>query len=114
MISGVQIEIRIDRHGFQRDCSQLSFGNPDDVLFDLGAGLGKVTLSTAWLSEARAKGVEMEPAYAREAEARARELRFERAEMVRAAGFNEVRSRTALVGAYWISNFEVPTEPLVE
>ena len=53
-----------------------------DVLYDLGAGLGKVTLSTAWLSVARAKGVEMEPAYTREAEARARALRFERAEML--------------------------------
>lgn len=60
----------------------LSQLGPDDVLYDLGAGLGKVTLSTAWLSPARAKGVEMDPAYSNEALARAKALNFQRVEMI--------------------------------
>ncbi len=54
----------------------------EDVLYDLGAGLGKVTLSTAWLSPARARGVEMDPAYANAAMERAKTLNFARAEMI--------------------------------
>lgn len=53
-----------------------------DVLYDLGAGLGKVTMSAAWLSPARSKGVEMEPAYAREANERISRFRFDRAELI--------------------------------
>ncbi|HXB96402.1 MAG TPA: methyltransferase domain-containing protein [bacterium] len=36
---------------------------PDDLLVDLGSGLGQVALLTALLSGARARGVELEPAY---------------------------------------------------
>jgi SAM-dependent methyltransferase len=36
---------------------------PDDVFYDLGSGLGHVVLLVALLTGARAKGVEIEPAY---------------------------------------------------
>jgi hypothetical protein len=47
---------------------------PADVLYDLGSGLGKVTLLVAWLSGVRAKGVEFEPAYHQRAIERAARL----------------------------------------
>lgn len=53
-----------------------------DVLYDLGAGLGKVTMCTGWLSPARSKGVEMDPAYARTAGEQIARLGFERAQMI--------------------------------
>jgi hypothetical protein len=56
----------------------------EDVFYDLGAGLGKVTLSAAWLSEARAKAVEMEPAFSRVLAERAAALRLSRAEVINA------------------------------
>lgn len=40
---------------------------PDDVFYDIGSGLGLVTMLVAWLSNARVKGVELEPAYHRHA-----------------------------------------------
>src|SRR5687767_89885 len=40
---------------------------PEDVLYDIGPGLGLVTMLVAWLSGAKAKGVEYEPAYHRRA-----------------------------------------------
>ncbi|MEQ8275314.1 MAG: class I SAM-dependent methyltransferase [Deltaproteobacteria bacterium] len=42
--------------------------SPDDVVYDVGAGTGKVALLTAWLSEAKVCGVELDPAYVRAAE----------------------------------------------
>lgn len=42
---------------------------PDDVLYDLGTGLGMVPILSAWLTGAKAIGVEIEPAFV----ARARE-----------------------------------------
>jgi len=38
---------------------------PDDVLFDLGSGLGVVPILVAWLAQVRAVGVELEPAFNR-------------------------------------------------
>jgi SAM-dependent methyltransferase len=40
---------------------------PNDVFYDLGSGLGKVTLLVAWLSPAKCIGVEYDPAYTRRA-----------------------------------------------
>lgn len=53
-----------------------------DVLYDLGCGLGKVAMLAAFLSPARAKGVEMEPAYVRCARERILAARLERAEIL--------------------------------
>jgi hypothetical protein len=49
---------------------------PADVFYDIGSGLGLVTMMTAWISGAKAKGVEYEPAYHRRAEELARDLRL--------------------------------------
>ena len=46
----------------------------DDVLFDLGSGLGQVVILVHLLTGARARGVELEPAYCRFARERADEL----------------------------------------
>ncbi|UHQ24726.1 hypothetical protein LVB77_08580 [Lysobacter sp. 5GHs7-4] len=51
----------------------------DDVLIDLGAGLGHVPLLAAACTPARAHGVEIEPAYVASAQACAAELRLTRA-----------------------------------
>lgn len=50
---------------------------PDDVFYDIGSGLGLVTMLVAWLSEARVKGVELEPAYHRHAVRLAERFGFE-------------------------------------
>lgn len=42
---------------------------PGQVFYDVGSGLGLVTLLVAWLSGATTKGIEREPAYHRHAEA---------------------------------------------
>jgi SAM-dependent methyltransferase len=47
---------------------------PDDVFFDVGSGLGLVTLLVAWVSGARAVGLEYEPTYHRMAVERATQL----------------------------------------
>ena len=47
---------------------------PDDVLVDLGSGLGKVVLLAALLTPARARGIELQPELAERARASAREL----------------------------------------
>lgn len=44
---------------------------PDDVLYDLGSGLGFVPILASWLSGARAVGVEIEPAFVARARAQA-------------------------------------------
>lgn len=51
----------------------------NDVLIDLGAGLGHVPLLVAACTEARAHGVEIEPAYVASAQACAAELGLRRA-----------------------------------
>ena len=51
----------------------------DDVLLDLGAGLGQVALLAALLSPARACGIEIEPAYVASARQSAAELGLRRA-----------------------------------
>ncbi|KRA20150.1 methyltransferase domain-containing protein [Lysobacter sp. Root604] len=51
----------------------------DDVVLDLGAGLGHVPLLVAACTEARAHGVEIEPAYVASAQACAAELGLRRA-----------------------------------
>ncbi|NUO77126.1 MAG: hypothetical protein HOQ32_14065 [Lysobacter sp.] len=53
--------------------------NNDDLLIDLGAGLGHVPLLAAACTPARAHGVEIEPAYVASAQACAAELRLTRA-----------------------------------
>jgi hypothetical protein len=53
---------------------------PSDVVYDLGSGLGWVVILVALLSGARARGVEIEPAYVRYASECARELNLPRAE----------------------------------
>ncbi len=52
--------------------------DPGDVFFDVGSGLGLVTLLVAWISGARAVGLEYEPTYHRLAVARAERLRIPR------------------------------------
>lgn len=54
----------------------------EDLLVDLGAGLGLVVLLAAWLTPARALGIEIEPAFVRYAEARARAMHLDRARFV--------------------------------
>jgi len=54
----------------------------DDVLVDLGSGLGLVPLLASIVSPARCIGVEREPAYVASARACARALRLERAAFV--------------------------------
>lgn len=55
---------------------------PDDVLVDLGAGLGHVPILGAIATPARAIGVEVEPAYVACARSAAESLRLERASFV--------------------------------
>jgi hypothetical protein len=50
----------------------------DDVLYDLGAGLGRIPLCVGLLSPAQAKGVEYEPAYCTFAQQRADRLNLSR------------------------------------
>jgi hypothetical protein len=57
---------------------------PDDLLVDLGSGLGQVTLLAALLSGARALGVEWEPAYVDYARQCALSLALERVEFIQA------------------------------
>jgi hypothetical protein len=54
---------------------------PEDVLYDLGSGLGKVVLLAGWLTEARVRGVEIDPAYHRFALERVRGLGLSRVEL---------------------------------
>lgn len=57
---------------------------PWDVVYDLGAGLGKVTLIVGWLTGAIAKGVEYDPAYCELMQARASQFNFRTVEVVNA------------------------------
>ncbi|RDZ27899.1 class I SAM-dependent methyltransferase [Lysobacter silvisoli] len=57
---------------------------PDDLLVDVGAGLGHLPLLVAACTPARALGVEIEPAYVASAQACADDLRLDRAAFVRA------------------------------
>lgn len=47
---------------------------PDDVYYDLGSGIGFVPILAAWLSGARAVGVELEPAFVAMARERTAQL----------------------------------------
>lgn len=51
---------------------------PEDVLFDLGSGLGKVAMLAAWLSPAAVVGVDLEPRYVELAAERARRFAIPR------------------------------------
>lgn len=55
---------------------------PEDVFYDIGSGLGFVTMLLSWLTEARIVGVEYEPAYHERAEALAAQLGFTSIEYV--------------------------------
>ncbi|MBA3944145.1 MAG: hypothetical protein H0X37_06225 [Herpetosiphonaceae bacterium] len=55
-----------------------------DVVYDLGSGLGRVVNIVALVSEAKSIGVEFEPAYAAQAECCARELGLARAHFINA------------------------------
>lgn len=65
------------RHAFDA-LRRLQLGD-QDVLIDLGSGLGHVPLLVAACTDARAHGVEIEPAYVASAQACAAELRLTRA-----------------------------------
>ena len=58
--------------------------SPQDVVYDLGSGLGRVVCLVALVSEACGIGVEFEPAYAAHAQRSARELGLARAAFVNA------------------------------
>ena len=57
---------------------------PDDVFYDLGSGLGNVVLLVALLCGARARGIEVEPAYCEHARACARDLNVPGVEIIQA------------------------------
>jgi hypothetical protein len=57
---------------------------PHDIFYDLGSGLGRVTILTALLSTARSRGVEYEPAYVEYALRRSKELGLDRVEFINA------------------------------
>lgn len=56
----------------------------DDVFYDLGSGLGRVTLIAGLVSEAQVRGVEYEPAYCEYGQRRARDLNLDRAKFIHA------------------------------
>lgn len=58
--------------------------SPDDVLVDLGSGLGQVPLLTSILAGNRTLGVELQPAYVACAQESARNLNLDRARFVAA------------------------------
>jgi hypothetical protein len=57
---------------------------PDDILFDLGSGLGRVVILVALLSGAQARGVEFEPVYCEYAGRCARSLNLPGVEFLQA------------------------------
>lgn len=52
--------------------------NANDVFYDMGSGLGRVTLLVGLLTAARARGIEIEPAFCAYAQQRAQALRLPR------------------------------------
>lgn len=56
----------------------------DDVVYDLGAGLGRVVFTVALLSTSRVKGVEVEPTYVTYAQRLAQELSLIRVSFINA------------------------------
>ncbi len=56
----------------------------DDVLYDLGAGLGRVVFILALASAGHMKGVEVEPAFVDDARRRARDLNLARVSFINA------------------------------
>lgn len=57
---------------------------PEDLLYDLGSGLGHVVILVALLSGARARGIELEPAYIEYARRCARRLNVQGIEFIQA------------------------------
>lgn len=57
---------------------------PDDVFYDLGSGVGRVTILAALLSDAHARGVEYETAYAEYAQRRVKDLNLARIAFINA------------------------------
>ena len=57
---------------------------PEDLLYDLGSGLGHVVILVALLSGARARGIELEPAYIEYARRCARRLNAQGVEFIQA------------------------------
>ncbi|MBI2377253.1 MAG: hypothetical protein HYV07_24850 [Deltaproteobacteria bacterium] len=57
---------------------------PDDLLVDVGSGLGLIPVLVAWISGARTRGIELEPAYHRGALALASRVPVSRVELVEA------------------------------
>lgn len=85
---------------------------PYDVLYDLGSGLGKVTMLAGWLGPARAIGVEYEPAYHAVAAERARAYGFTRVSFVNAdAREVDLSDGTAF---YFFYPFQGPIMEVVE
>ncbi len=61
---------------------------PDDVFYDIGSGLGEVTVLTNLLTEATTKGVEYEPSYCEYARQLVRDLNLRRIEFLNADARN--------------------------
>jgi hypothetical protein len=57
---------------------------PDDIFYDLGSGLGQVVILATLLSEARATGIEFEPAYVEYARRSAKQLNIPGVEFIQA------------------------------
>ena len=57
---------------------------PHDVFYDLGSGIGRVTMATALLSPAQVKGVEYEPVYTEWSQRHAEELGIARTTFINA------------------------------
>lgn len=81
---------------------------PEEVFYDLGSGLGQVALLAALLTGARARGVELDPAYCAYARRCARGLRLRNVEFLavdaRAPGYSDGRVfylYTPFTGGIW-------------
>ena len=61
---------------------------PDDVFYDLGSGLGRVTIAVALLSHAEVKGVEFEPVYTEWSRRHVHELGIQRTTFINADARN--------------------------
>jgi 2-polyprenyl-3-methyl-5-hydroxy-6-metoxy-1,4-benzoquinol methylase len=57
---------------------------PDDVFYDLGAGLGRVVCSMALMSAGQMKGIDVEPVYVEYAQQRAQDLNLAQVSFVNA------------------------------
>jgi len=73
----------------------------EDVLYDIGSGLGLVVLLLAFLSPARIRGVEIEPAFQRVAAARAQDFGLHRAESILGAAEAQNYSEATALYLYY-------------